>query len=143
MQIRATNEIGFQVNIQSDDHQLLADEPISVGGENLGPDPYELLLGSLAACKLITVRMYADRKGWPLEKTYVGLSTRKIYARDCEDCESNPDAKVDEITIEIEFEGDLDQAQRERLKEISERCPVHRTLISETKIRTTLLKTDS
>ncbi len=139
MKIQATNTAGYEVAIEADDHQFIADEPVTLGGTNAGPDPYEILLGALAACKLITVRMYAERKGWPLEKITVTLDTHKIYARDCTDCESDPNAKVDIIEANIHFEGDLEDAQLKRLKEISERCPVQRTLTTETKIRTTLV----
>jgi len=83
----------------------------------------------------MTVRMYAKRKGWPLDVINVSLSIHKIYARDCEDCESDPDAKVDIIEEELSFEGDLTDEQREKLAWIADRCPVHRSLTSETKIR--------
>lgn len=103
------------------------------------PIPYDLLLASLASCKIITMQMYAQRKGWPVEGIEISMSTRKIHAKDCEDCESDPDARVDIIDTEIRLSGNLDQEQRERIIEISEKCPVHRTLTSETKIRTVLV----
>ena len=81
-------------------------------------------------------KMYAQKKGWNLEGVRVSLSTRKVHAKDCEDCESDLNAKVDIIDVQIQFEGDLDEIQENRLLEISERCPVHRTLTSEVKIRT-------
>jgi putative redox protein len=127
----------LQVQLTAGRHRWVADEPVGVG-DDLGPNPYDLLLGALAACKVMTVHMYANRKGWPVESVQVGLSTRKVYARDCDDCDSDPGAKVDIIECEIEFKGDLTPEQVQRLVEISERCPVHRTLTSETKIRTTL-----
>src|SRR5690606_12630143 len=117
-----------QVIIQADGHQLLADEPPSSGGEDKGPDPYELLLSSLAACKIITVHMYARRKEWPVEAVTISLTHKKILAQECEDCESPPGTKVDVIDCEIGFEGDLDAAQIARLAEIADRCPIHRTL---------------
>ena len=117
-------------------HRLIADEPIGTG-EDAGPDPYALLLSALGACKVITVRMYAERKGWPLETVEVSLDTHKVHARDCEDCESDPEARVDIIEVDIAFEGPLTEDQLARLVEISERCPVHRTLTGEVKIRTT------
>ena len=126
----------LQVIIQADGHQLLADEPVHSGGEDQGPDPYELLLGSLAACKIITVHMYARRKGWPVEAVTISLAHKKVLAQECDDCQSPPNAKVDVIDCEISFEGDLDAAQVARLAEIADRCPIHRTLTSETKIRT-------
>ena len=117
-------------------HRLIADEPIGTG-EDAGPDPYALLLSALGACKVITVRMYAERKGWPLETVEVSLDTHKVHARDCEDCESDPEARVDIIEVDIAFEGPLTEDQLACLVEISERCPVHRTLTGEVKIRTT------
>lgn len=126
----------LQVEITAGRHQWVADEPVGVG-DDAGPNPYDLLLGALAACKVMTCHMYADRKGWPLSAVEVSLDTHKVYARDCDDCESDPKAKVDVIDVTISFEGDLDEQQVQRLTDISERCPVHRTLTSETKIRTT------
>ncbi|MFV1858403.1 MAG: OsmC family protein [Anaerolineales bacterium] len=134
MDVTARNEIGYQVEIEAAGHHLHADESPE-GGPTSGPDPYALLLASLGACKAMTVRMYANRKGWPLETINVSLSIHKMYARDCEDCESDADAKVDIIEEELSFEGDLTDEQRERLAWIADRCPVHRTLTSETKIR--------
>ncbi|MFQ5922250.1 MAG: OsmC family protein [Anaerolineales bacterium] len=134
MDVTARNEIGYQVEIEAAGHHLHADERPE-GGETTGPDPYALLLASLAACKAMTVRMYANRKGWPLEAVNVSLSIDKIFARDCEDCESDPDAKIDIIEEDLSFEGDLTDKQREKLAWIADRCPVHRTLTSETKIR--------
>ena len=136
MQIIARSLQNLQVEIQANGHQLLADETINDGGDDAGPSPYALLLSSLAACKVITVHMYARRKQWPVETVTVRMQHNKIYARDCEDCVSSPNAKIDLIESEISFEGDLDEAQVKRLADIADRCPVHRTLTSETKIRT-------
>lgn len=136
MAITAHSLENFQVEIHSGVHELRADEPLSAGGDDTGPNPYDLLLSSLAACKIITVQMYARRKEWPLQGVELSMSTHKVHAEDCEDCESNPNARVDIIETEIRFLGELDEAQLERLTEISERCPVHRTLTSETKIHT-------
>lgn len=138
MKISTRSLENYQVEITAGNHVYRSDEPISDGGDDTGPNPYALLLGALGACKVITVRMYAQRKGWPLEDVHVDLSTYKVHAKDCEDCESDPDAKVDIVECEIGFKGDLSTEQIHRLKEISERCPVHRTLTSETKIRTVL-----
>lgn len=126
----------LQVEIAAGRHQWVADESVGVG-DDAGPNPYDLLLGALAACKVMTCHMYANRKGWPLRAVEVSLDAHKVYARDCDDCESDPKAKVDVIDVTISFEGDLDEQQVQRLTDISERCPVHRTLTSETKIRTT------
>ncbi len=136
MAITARSAENFQVEIKTPNHTVIADEPIAVGGDDTGPNPYDLLLSSLAACKIITVQMYARRKGWPLTGVEVSMSAQKIHAKDCEDCESDPNARVDIIETEIKFLGDLDADQLERLKGISEKCPVHRTLTTETVIRT-------
>lgn len=138
MDVTAHSLRNLQVAITAREHQWVADEPLGVGDDQ-GPNPYELLLGALAACKVMTCHMYANRKGWPLEAVDVRLSTHKVYARDCEECRSNPNAKVDIIDCQISLQGDLTQEQTARLVEISERCPVHRTLTSETRIRTKLV----
>ena len=141
MAITARSLENFQVEISVNDneHLIRVDEPLSVGGDNTGPTPYDMLLGSLSACKIITTQMYAKRKQWPLESVEVSMSTRKVHAKDCEDADSDPNARIDVINAEIRFLGDLDSEQINRLKEISERCPVHRTLTSETIIHTKLL----
>ncbi len=139
MAIIARSKENFQVEIKTPNHLILADEPIEVGGDDTGPNPYDLLLSSLAACKIITVQMYARRKGWPLTGIELTMSTKKIHAQDCEDCETDSNAKVDIIETEIKFLGELDEDMVGRLKDISEKCPVHRTLTSETKIRTTVI----
>ncbi|MDX1623878.1 MAG: alpha/beta fold hydrolase [Gemmatimonadota bacterium] len=128
---RYTTRIGTRA------HALVADEPEDVGGEDRGPTPYELLLASLGACKAITVRMYADRKEWPLDETVVRLQHSRIHAEDCEECETK-EGKVDRIATVLEFRGPLSGAQRERLLEIADKCPVHRTLTSETSLRARL-----
>ena len=136
MAVKGRSLSNLQVEITAGRHQWVADEPVGVG-DDAGPNPYDLLLGALAACKVMTCHLYANRKGWPLEAVEICLDTQKVYARDCDDCESDPKAKVDIIDVTINFKGDLDEQQVQRLTEISERCPVHRTLTSETKIRTT------
>lgn len=138
MIVTARSLTGYQVEINAGRHQFLADEPFDIG-EDKGPNPYDLLLASLASCKIITTQMYARRKEWPLEGVEVSLSTHKIYARDCEDCESDPNAYVDIIESEVTFRGALTTEQLDRLGEIADRCPVHRTLTTETKIRSTVV----
>lgn len=121
---------GFQTEILANGHLLLADEPIAVGGSNTGPSPYDYLVSALGACTAMTLRMYADRKKWPLESVTVRLRHRKIHADDCKDCEAPDDRKIDEIEREIEALGPLSEEQRQRLLEIADKCPVHKTLQS-------------
>ncbi len=128
---------GFTTEISLGSHSLIADEPASVGGSNLGPSPYDLLLSSLGACTVMTLRMYADRKQWPLEEVVVHLNHEKDYAKDCEDCEKSS-AKIDHIDRVIELSGDLDEKQRARLLDIADKCPVHKTLHSDVVVRTSL-----
>jgi len=135
MKVYARNARNFQVEITAGRHTMLADESLGVG-DDAGPDPYALLLSALGACKVMTVMMYAKRKGWTLTDAEVALETYKVHAKDCEDCESDPDARVDIIEVELRLNGDLSADQIKRLIEISERCPVHRTLTGEVKIRT-------
>jgi putative redox protein len=138
MKLTAQNGTNFQVRIKSGRHEFIADEPLDIG-DDAGPDPYSLLLGSLAACTIMTVQMYARRKNWPLEGVELSLSTQKVHAKDCEDCESDPNARVDIIERQISFEGELTEDQIDRLADIASKCPVHRTLTSETVIRTEIL----
>ena len=126
---------GYAQQITVGRHHLTADEPVEVGGTDTGPNPYDLLLAALGACTTITLRMYADRKEWSLEGVRARLRHRKIHARDCENCESSS-GYVDRIERELEFLGPLDDAQRKRLLEIADKCPVHRTLHSEVLVDT-------
>ena len=116
-------------------HTLQADEPVAAGGGDAGPGPYELLLMALGSCTSMTVHLYATRKKWPLEQVVVRLRHAKVHAEDCADCEK-PTAKIDRIDKSLEFIGVLDDAQRSRLVEIADQCPVHRTLTSKIDIRT-------
>jgi putative redox protein len=126
----------FTQRVQAGRHALRADEPKSVGGDDFGPNPYEFLLAGLGACTTMTLRMYARHKKLPLDRVTVRLRHKKIHAKDCEDCETGK-GKLDEIEREVLIEGDeLTDAQRTRLLEIADRCPVHRTLHSEIKVRT-------
>jgi len=127
----------FYTEIDARGYGLVADEPESMGGEALGPTPYDLLTASLGACTAMTLRMYADQKKWPLEEVDVRLRHRKIYGEDCAGCLEKPH-KIDLVEREIELVGDLSDEQRQRLLEIADRCPVHRTLQAEIKINTRL-----
>lgn len=133
--VTETGEGKYANVVQVGGHTLTADEPASVGGDDTGPNPYEYLLAGLGACTTMTLRMYADRKGWPLEKVRVRLRHEKIHADDCENCETQ-EGKIDQIEREIELSGPLDDAQRARIMEIADKCPVHRTLHSEVEIVT-------
>ena len=132
-----TGASGYRSDVLANGHALVADEPESVGGTNAGPSPYEYLLAALGSCTGMTIRMYADRKQWPVEGVTVRLSHGKIHAEDCENCETR-EGRVDHIDREIELEGPLDASQRQRLLEIADRCPVHRTLQSEIVVDTHL-----
>ncbi|MFB6231164.1 MAG: alpha/beta fold hydrolase [Salinibacter sp.] len=127
----------YQTHIQAGPHTFVADEPEEVGGDDAGPTPYDLLLSALGSCTGMTLRMYADRKEWPLEETLVHLSHEKIHAEDCENCETEA-GKVDRIRREIDVRGNLSEDQRQRLLEIANKCPVHRTLHSEVRVESSL-----
>jgi len=137
--VAETGQGRFAQIIQAGRHTLHADEPEGVGGDDTGPGPYDLVLAGLGACTSMTLRMYAERKGLPLESVLVRLRHDKVHAKDCADCETR-DGKIDEITRELTVTGDLDDEQRQRLLEIADKCPVHRTLTSEIKIRTRLVE---
>jgi len=133
--VRETGSGKFQQEIVSGAHRMLADEPVKAGGTDIGPGPYDLLLAALGACTSMTVRLYADLKKIPLSRTSVRLRHEKIYAKDCNECETK-EGKIDHIDRMITFEGDLTSEQRARLLEIADKCPVHRTLESEVHIHT-------
>jgi putative redox protein len=133
--VRETGDGKFQQEILSGPHRFLADEPVKVGGLDSGPGPYDLLLAGLGACTSMTLRLYADGKKLPLKRVSVRLTHNKIHAEDCLNCETK-EGMVDRIDRNITLEGPLDAAQRKRLLEIADKCPVHRTLESEIEIRT-------
>ena len=130
-------ETGFRTEIMANGLSLIADEPVSAGGTNMGPTPYDYLVAGLGACTAMTLRMYADRKQWPLEEVVVSLFHKKIHARDCQTCETDQ-TMVDWIERDVGLMGPLDASQLQRLMEIADRCPVHRTLESKVKIKTNL-----
>ena len=113
------------------DHILITDEPLEAGGEDAGPDPYTLLLAALGSCISMTTRLYAKRKGWPLERVIVKLRQNRIHAKDCKECSKEAQVYIHRIERSVTFEGDLSEEQRTRLQEISHKCPVHKTLSSQ------------
>ena len=133
--VRETHAGRFQQDVRVGRHRFLADEPVAAGGLDSGPGPYDLLLAALGACTSMTLRLYAERKALPLEQVTVRLSQSKIHAADCAECETR-DGMIDRIERTITLTGKLDEAQRARLMEIADKCPVHRTLMSEVDIRT-------
>jgi putative redox protein len=133
--VRETRHGKFQQEIISGAHKLFADEPAEAGGLGTGPGPYDLLLAALGACTSMTLRLYADQKKIPLQRTEVRLRHSRIYATDCAECETK-EGMLDRIERVITLEGDLTAEQRKRLLEIADKCPVHRTLTSEINIRT-------
>ncbi|RPJ04100.1 MAG: OsmC family peroxiredoxin, partial [Deltaproteobacteria bacterium] len=132
-----TGRRGYQTEIAANGHRLIADEPIAVGGANTGPTPYDYLVASLGACTSMTLRMYADRKQWPLEAIIVKLKHQKIHASDCQECDSKT-GKIDYIEREVDVVGPLSDEQRRKLVEIADKCPVHRTLQSKITVKTWL-----
>jgi putative redox protein len=135
--VRETRAGKFQQEISVGPHRLLADEPTSAGGDDSGPSPYELLTAALGACTAMTLRLYADRKQLPLDRVRVTLRHTRIHASDCGECETK-EGRIDRIERVIELDGPLDEAAREKLLEIADKCPVHRTLQSEVLVPTRL-----
>jgi uncharacterized OsmC-like protein/pimeloyl-ACP methyl ester carboxylesterase len=131
--VQETGNSKLQQSVTVGPHRLLADEPVAAGGEDTGPGPYDFLLAGLGACTSMTMRLYADRKSLPLERTTVTLKHSKIHAEDCAECETKA-GMLDQIERVIAMEGPLDAEQRKRLMEIADKCPVHRTLTSEVRI---------
>jgi putative redox protein len=127
----------FQVEIAIGPHRLIADEPVSAGGDDSGPTPYDLLTAALGACTAMTLRQYADLKGLPLERARVNLRHEKIHASDCAECETK-EGRIDRIERVVDLDGPLDDAARAKLLEIANKCPVHRTLHGEVSIPTRL-----
>jgi putative redox protein len=128
----------FTTQIKAGKHYLVADEPVSYGGKDYGPSPYELVSAGLSACTVMTIQMYARHKGWVVDNVEVHTSYNKTHAVDCEDCEKDS-AKIDTFHREVKLEGDLDDKQIERVLRIADRCPVHRTLHSKTQVITKLI----
>src|SRR5206468_8095165 len=128
------NTSGFLQEVVSGKHNLRADEPVSSGGSDAAPGPYDYLLIALGVCTSMTVGLYARRKQLPLENITVSLSHSRIYAKDCEECETK-EGMLDRIDAEVELTGSLTEQQHAKLMEIAAKCPIHRTLTSEINIR--------
>ena len=135
--VTKTGNASFVTEIKAAKHTLFADEPLSAGGTDLGPDPYAFLNAALGACTGMTLQMYAQKKAWQLDAVKVHLSHQKSYPEDCEKCKDEQ-SKIDHIDRIIELSGDLSEKQRKRLLEIAEKCPVHKTLSSEIRINSSL-----
>jgi len=119
---------GTIVRLQARKHVWNADEPVEKRGTDEGPNPYELLLGALGACTALTLRFYTHHKGWDLRSVRAEYDFSREYARDCRECDEDPDARLEVIRARVTLRGRFDEAQRERLRELVARCPVHRTL---------------
>ena len=128
---------GLAQEISVGRHELAADEPTSLGGTDTGPNPYDLLLMALGSCTSMTLALYARRKRWPLEEVTVRLRHSKVHAADCESCDKR-EGLLDHIDRDVELRGSLSEEQRQRLLEIANKCPVHRTLMSKIQIQTRL-----
>jgi uncharacterized OsmC-like protein len=135
VEVREAGNGNYANTIRAGRHALVADEPASLGGGDKGPGPYDYLLAALGACTSITLRMYANRKQIPLTGVAVRLSQKKVHAADCADCDSKA-GQITEIEREITLEGELSPEQRQLLMDIADKCPVHRTLTNEIKVRT-------
>lgn len=134
--VTVTGRRGFRTEVSTGRHVGVADEPVAVGGADAGPTPYDLLMAGLGACTGMTLRMYADRKGWPLEEVTVRLTHGKVHALD----EEAAGARVDHVLREVELDGPLTPEQRARLGEIADRCPVHRTLEAGVRVETRVVE---
>ena len=126
--ITASLHDGYAVTISNGRHIWKADEPIDVGGTDTGPNPYELLLGSLAACTCITISMYCKQKGLSLHSVQTSYDFSRVHAEDCKHCDEADEGLIEEISTNVHISGEFDEAQRKRLTQIAGRCPVHKTL---------------
>jgi len=116
------------VHLSNGRHAWQGDEPVSAGGTDTGPDPYELLLGSLAACTCVTIAWYCKHKNMALKSVRASYDFDRVHADDCEDCDDPKKGLIEKITSNVHIEGNFDDAQRKRLAQIAQRCPVHKTL---------------
>ena len=143
-ELRTNQQVAVQIgrdkyttDVVAGKHSFKADEPTSVGGQNFGPSPYDLLLASVGTCTAMTLRMYADRKKWDVNEITVHLNHSKDHVKDCEDC-SSATSKIDVIERIIQIDGNIDDAQRQRMLEIADKCPVHKTLHNDVHVSTSL-----
>jgi len=134
-QITATLTSGMAVTVSNGRHEWLGDEPVEAGGTDTGPSPYELLLGSLAACTCVTLAWYCKGKDLPLKSVRATYDFSRVHADDCEDCDEPAKGLIEQITSNVHIEGDFDDAQQKRLAQIASRCPVHKTLARGVKIK--------
>lgn len=125
---------GTQVHISNGRHAWRADEPPDAGGTDIGPTPYEILLGALAACTCITLALYCRHKGITLKAVAAAYEHTRIHAKDCEDCEDPKKGFIDRVESRIRIAGEFTDAQRQRLAQVAERCPVHKTLANGVKM---------
>jgi len=133
----AITKDSYTTQVSTPGHMGLTDEPVELGGQNKGPSPYELLMGALASCTSITLRMYVNRKGWDVQRIRVRVNYSRDYKKDCESCSSATN-KIDVFERIIDIEGTLDEMMKKRILEIANKCPVHVTLESNAKIETRL-----
>lgn len=128
-----TGRTGFRTALSARSHAFVADEPLSVGGADTGPTPYEYLLAALAGCMAMTLRMYADRKRWPLERVRISLRSARSHTKDCEACETE-DVGIHQVERRVELDGPLTDEQRTRMMQIADRCPVKQSLQRELRV---------
>ncbi len=133
-QITATLNEGTKVSLSNGRHEWTADEPVAVGGTDTGPDPYELLMSSLAACTCATLALYCQHKGLTLKSVRATYDFSRVHADDCVDCDKADKGLIEQITSNVHIEGDFDEAQKKRLAQVASRCPVHKTLANGVKI---------
>jgi uncharacterized OsmC-like protein len=118
---------GYRAEVSAGGHSLVADEPVALGGTNEGPTPYDYLAAALGTCTAMTIRLYADRRGWPLDEVTVRLRHSRIHQKDCTECDARP-VGIDQFARSIELSGDMTEEQRAGLLRVADRCPVGQTL---------------
>ena len=128
--VSSTQNLQNEIKYSGEGGLLIGDEPVEAGGDGAGPDPYTLLLSALGTCTSITLKLYARQKGWPLERVTVRLRQERVHSTDSADCGTQPDCYIHKIQRSLALEGNLTDEQRDRLREIASRCPVHKTLTS-------------